>query len=199
MPGPTAPCVERGRRGDSYLADRTAAGGAIGNGNLLIHKVLSRRSPRTPKTSLVSPLDIAPQVSASRLHGVRSLEAFGSILRDDFDAARSDVDVLVDCEAQAADSFSNFLDLKESLEALFQRSVEPVAPRFCDHLRKHSLAQPGLKRSLRIPQQRYHGLFMRAARAACLFPWILVNRKNRGRLDCPVNLQQTDPICWPRQ
>jgi predicted nucleotidyltransferase len=61
-----------------------------------------------------------------RLHGVRRLEAFGSILRDDFDAARSDVDVLVDFEAQAADSFSNFLDLKESLEALFQRSVDLV-------------------------------------------------------------------------
>jgi predicted nucleotidyltransferase len=52
-----------------------------------------------------------------RLHGVRSLEAFGSILRDDFDAARSDVDVLVEFDAQAADSFSNFLDLKQSLEA----------------------------------------------------------------------------------
>ena len=61
-----------------------------------------------------------------RLHGVRRLEAFGSILRDDFDAGRSDVDVLVEFEAQAADSFSNFLDLKESLEALFQRSVDLV-------------------------------------------------------------------------
>ena len=75
----------------------------------------------------------------------------------------------------------------------------PVSPRFCDHLRKHSLAQPGFKRSLRIPQQLYHRLFMRAARAACLFPWVLVNRKNRGRLDCSVNFQQTDPICRPRQ
>jgi predicted nucleotidyltransferase len=37
-----------------------------------------------------------------------------------------DVDVLVEFEAQAADSFSNFLDLKESLEALFQRSVDLV-------------------------------------------------------------------------
>ena len=61
-----------------------------------------------------------------RLHGVRSLEAFGSILRDDFDAVRSDVDVLVEFDAQTADSFSNFLDLKESLEALFQRSVAVV-------------------------------------------------------------------------
>jgi predicted nucleotidyltransferase len=37
-----------------------------------------------------------------RLHGVRSLEAFGSILRHDFDAGRSDVDVLVEFDAQAA-------------------------------------------------------------------------------------------------
>jgi predicted nucleotidyltransferase len=64
--------------------------------------------------------------SLCRLHGVRCLEAFGSILHDDFDAGRSDVDVLVEFEAQAADSFSNLLDLKQSLEALFQRSVDLV-------------------------------------------------------------------------
>ncbi len=34
-----------------------------------------------------------------RLHGVRSLEVFGSILRDDFDDGRSDVDVLVACNS----------------------------------------------------------------------------------------------------
>jgi predicted nucleotidyltransferase len=39
-----------------------------------------------------------------RLHGVRSLEAFGSILRDDFDAGRSDVDVLVDSVFRSAHS-----------------------------------------------------------------------------------------------
>ena len=50
-----------------------------------------------------------------RLHGVRSLEAFGSLLRADFDAGHSDVGVLVEFEPQASDSFSNFLDLKESL------------------------------------------------------------------------------------
>jgi predicted nucleotidyltransferase len=61
-----------------------------------------------------------------RLHGVRSLEAFGSILRDDFDTGHSDVDVLVEFEAHAADSFSKFLDMKESLEALFQRSVDDL-------------------------------------------------------------------------
>ena len=40
-----------------------------------------------------------------RLHGVHRLEAFGSILRDDFDAGHSDVDVLIEFNAQAADSF----------------------------------------------------------------------------------------------
>ena len=59
-------------------------------------------------------------------HGVRSLEAFGSILRSDFDVERSDVDVLVEFEPRSAGSFSNFLDLKESLEALFGRAVDLV-------------------------------------------------------------------------
>src|SRR5712672_942677 len=63
-----------------------------------------------------------------------------------------------------------------------------VAPRFCNHLRKHSLAQAGLKRSLGILQQLYHCLFMSAARSASLFFWILVNRKNKGRLYRFVNL-----------
>jgi uncharacterized protein len=63
-------------------------------------------------------------VSLCRKHGVRSLEVFGSILRDDFDANASDVDVLVEFEPKAAGSFSNFLDLKESLEALFGRPVD---------------------------------------------------------------------------
>src|SRR5260370_33900950 len=61
-----------------------------------------------------------------RRHGVRSLEVFGSILRDDFHLGRGDVDVLVEFEPQATSSFSNFLDLKESLEAVFGRPVDLV-------------------------------------------------------------------------
>ena len=55
-----------------------------------------------------------------------------------------------------------------------------VAPRFCDHIRKHSLPQPGLKRSLCVLQQLYHCLFVSAVRSARLFLWILVNRKTGG-------------------
>lgn len=61
-----------------------------------------------------------------RLHGVRKLEVFGSILRQDFDPQRSDVDVLVEFQPQVANSFSNFLDLKEALESLVGRRVDLV-------------------------------------------------------------------------
>lgn len=61
-----------------------------------------------------------------RLHGVRKLEVFGSILRSDFDPERSDVDVLVEFEPQVASSFANFLDLKEALEGLLRRPVDLV-------------------------------------------------------------------------
>lgn len=64
-----------------------------------------------------------------RRHGVRALAVFGSILRDDFDTERSDVDVLVEFEADVAGSFSNFLDLKESLEKILGRSVDLMEPR----------------------------------------------------------------------
>ena len=61
-----------------------------------------------------------------RLHGVRRFEVFGSILRQDFDPQRSDVDVLVEFEPQVANTFENFLDLKEALEALFGLGVDLV-------------------------------------------------------------------------
>jgi predicted nucleotidyltransferase len=61
-----------------------------------------------------------------RLHGVRKLELFGSILRSDFDPQRSDVDVVVEFEPQVANSFANFLDLKEALERLLGRPVDLV-------------------------------------------------------------------------
>jgi predicted nucleotidyltransferase len=65
-------------------------------------------------------------IALCRLHGVRRLEAFGSILRGDFDAQRSDIDILVEFDPAVSASFENFLSLKESLEALFSRSVDLV-------------------------------------------------------------------------
>ncbi len=72
-------------------------------------------------------------------HGVHKLEVFGSILRGDFDMSRSDVDVLVEFEPDASSSFTNYLDLKESLERLFGRSVDLVELRAIRNrrLRRH--------------------------------------------------------------
>ena len=61
-----------------------------------------------------------------RLHGVRKLEVFGSVLRSDFDPQRSAVDVLVEFEPRVARSFRNFLDLKEALETALERPVDLV-------------------------------------------------------------------------
>jgi len=61
-----------------------------------------------------------------RLHGVRKLEVFGSLLRSDFDPQRSDVDVLVEFDPGVTSSFANFLDLKAALERLLGRPVDLV-------------------------------------------------------------------------
>jgi predicted nucleotidyltransferase len=61
-----------------------------------------------------------------RRHGVRRLELFGSILREDFDVSRSDVDILVEFDPAVAGSFANYLELKESLQGLFGRPVDLV-------------------------------------------------------------------------
>jgi predicted nucleotidyltransferase len=59
-------------------------------------------------------------------HGVSRLEAFGSILRNDFDADTSDVDILVEFDPSVASSFGNFLGLKDALEKLLGRPVDLV-------------------------------------------------------------------------
>jgi predicted nucleotidyltransferase len=64
-----------------------------------------------------------------RFH-VQRLDLFGSAAREDFDPARSDLDFLVEFDPQAHEALSlkTFFGLKESLEALFGRSVDLVEP-----------------------------------------------------------------------
>ena len=60
-------------------------------------------------------------------HGVSELAVFGSVLRDDFDPARSDVDFLVRfIDNDAGDWAHKFMDMKEELEVLLGRSVDVV-------------------------------------------------------------------------
>jgi predicted nucleotidyltransferase len=59
--------------------------------------------------------------------GVTRLEVFGSAARgEDFDPARSDVDLLVEFTPEARFDFAGFAGLKDALEALFGRRVDLV-------------------------------------------------------------------------
>jgi predicted nucleotidyltransferase len=62
-----------------------------------------------------------------RFH-VRRLDLFGSAARDDFDRARSDIDLLVEFDSSHPDALSlrTYLGLKDSLETLLGRPVDLV-------------------------------------------------------------------------
>ena len=62
-----------------------------------------------------------------RQHHVRWLAVFGSVLREDFDGSRSDVDFLVEFERlPMGQNAPNYFALKASLASLFERSVDLV-------------------------------------------------------------------------
>lgn len=61
----------------------------------------------------------------ARYH-VRSLYAFGSVIRDDF-TPESDIDLLVEFEPVASvNSFRRFFDFKDDLEFVFQRPIDLI-------------------------------------------------------------------------
>jgi hypothetical protein len=67
---------------------------------------------------------------ACRRRRVRRLELFGSATSDDFDEAGSDLDFLVEFEADPSSrALDAYFGLEEDLEALFGRPVDLVMPR----------------------------------------------------------------------
>lgn len=63
-----------------------------------------------------------------RIHKVKSLAVFGSILTDRFND-KSDVDLLVDFEPTDPDRFdyvTNYFDFRDALEGLFKRKVDLI-------------------------------------------------------------------------
>jgi predicted nucleotidyltransferase len=65
-----------------------------------------------------------------RRYHVRRLELFGSAVRSDFDASRSDFDFIVEFDRDHPDAlaFGTYLGLKEALEALLGRPIDLVEP-----------------------------------------------------------------------
>ncbi len=68
-----------------------------------------------------------------RMRGIRKLSLFGSVLRDDFDPARSDVDVLAEFEPGALTGVGfRYFGYGEELAAIIGRRVD-----FCSRLNKY--------------------------------------------------------------
>lgn len=80
-------------------------------------------------TQVGMPIDAATVAKVAELcrrYHVERLDIFGSAVREDFDPARSDVDLLVTFEPNVHLSFTEHFDLVEALEALFGRKVDLV-------------------------------------------------------------------------
>ena len=68
-----------------------------------------------------------------RERGIRKMSLFGSVVRDDFDPARSDVDVLVEFLPGALNGVGwDYFGYGEELEAIIGRKVD-----FCSKLNKY--------------------------------------------------------------
>lgn len=67
-------------------------------------------------------------VELCRKHHVRRLAVFGSVLRDDFDPERSDIDFLVEFEPTANLALpGDYFTLLDELTKLFSRKVDLVS------------------------------------------------------------------------
>jgi predicted nucleotidyltransferase len=84
-----------------------------------------------------------------RLHNVRSLYAFGSVLTIDFKDS-SDIDLLVSFDkVNPADYFDNYISLKDSLEKALHRKI--------DLLEEQALKNPVLIRSINKNKKLLYG------------------------------------------
>ncbi|MBI2515809.1 MAG: nucleotidyltransferase domain-containing protein [Opitutae bacterium] len=79
------------------------------------------------------PIDVDRIAEYCRARGIRRLSLFGSVLRDDFDPSRSDVDVLAEFEPGALDNIGfHYFGYGEALAAILGRRVD-----FCSRLNPH--------------------------------------------------------------
>lgn len=73
-------------------------------------------------------LDRAKIAEFCQKHGIRKLSLFGSILRDDFDPERSDVDFLVEFLPNATPGFFGLVDMEDQLTELIGRKADLRTP-----------------------------------------------------------------------
>jgi predicted nucleotidyltransferase len=76
-----------------------------------------------------------------RRNEIKELALFGSATREDFRPDASDLDLLVEFQADASIDLFGFLSLQQELERLFQRKVDLVSKRgLSRHIREEVLS-----------------------------------------------------------
>jgi predicted nucleotidyltransferase len=116
----------RGGQLDRFTIERLL-GIAEQLGERISLSVIAETNPRNP--ALPGPLaNHARELRIlCRRHAVRRLTAFGSVLREDFDAARSDIDLAVEFgRSQRYGPADQYFRFKASLERLLGRKVDLV-------------------------------------------------------------------------
>ena len=79
------------------------------------------------------PIDREKIAEFCRVRGIRRLSLFGSVLRADFDPARSDVDVLAEFEPEALNGVGfRYFGYGDALAVILGRKVD-----FCSRLNRH--------------------------------------------------------------
>ncbi|MDO8540820.1 MAG: nucleotidyltransferase family protein [Opitutaceae bacterium] len=78
-------------------------------------------------TDLPIAIDRERLAAFCRARGIRKLSVFGSVLRDDFDPGRSDVDVLVEMDPTARTGF-RFFGYGDELAEIIGRKVDLNTP-----------------------------------------------------------------------
>ena len=92
-----------------------------------------RNHARMSVAELPIQIDRAKVAEFCRARGIRKLSLFGSVLRDDFDPQRSDVDVLVEFLPGALDGVGlRYFGYGEELSTILGHKVD-----FCSRLNKY--------------------------------------------------------------
>lgn len=73
-------------------------------------------------------VDPVAMAQLCREFGVARLSVFGSAVRDDFDAERSDIDLLVEFRPEAGAGLLALVRLEDKLTELFDRKVDLLTP-----------------------------------------------------------------------
>lgn len=73
-------------------------------------------------------VDVCELTAFCEQYGVAKLSLFGSVLRDDFDSSRSDIDVLIEFRPDATKSLFTLVTMERTLSRLFGRPVDLNTP-----------------------------------------------------------------------